>query len=202
MDYKFEISLPGTPDFRCEIAVGGEQTFQQLHDKLVETLGYDSSQMASFFTLDRLGNRQREIALMDMATEDDENGTLVMDSTRIDDVVKPGCMELEYVFDFFENRYFKVEFAGEYIRDSSDVMPVCIYCTGTPPEQFSYDERKDEWLLDDATGDYDNDDYDDSFMDEFGGGSYDDDGERREEYDDEFGGGERYERLDYYIDRL
>ena len=73
MDYRFEISLPTSSDFRCEIAVGGEQTFQQFHDKIVETLNYDSSQMASFFTLDRMGNRVKEIALMDMTTEDEEN---------------------------------------------------------------------------------------------------------------------------------
>ena len=41
MDYRFEISLPTSSDFRCEIAVGGEQTFQQFHDKIVETLNYD-----------------------------------------------------------------------------------------------------------------------------------------------------------------
>ena len=76
MDYRFEISLPTSSDFRCEIAVGGEQTFQQFHDKIVETLNYDSSQMASFFTLDRMGNRVKEIALMDMTTEDEENETL------------------------------------------------------------------------------------------------------------------------------
>ena len=38
MDYRFEISKPDSNDFRCEIAINGEQTFQQLHDKLVETL--------------------------------------------------------------------------------------------------------------------------------------------------------------------
>ncbi|MEI3419716.1 MAG: hypothetical protein V8R91_00875 [Butyricimonas faecihominis] len=130
MDYRFEISLPTSSDFRCEIAVGGEQTFQQFHDKIVETLNYDSSQMASFFTLDRMGNRVKEIALMDMTTEDEENETLVMDNTKISDIIKPGCLELEYVYDFFSNKYFKVEYAGEYIRDSSDVMPVCVACGG------------------------------------------------------------------------
>ena len=114
MDYRFEISLPTSSDFRCEIAVGGEQTFQQFHDKIVETLNYDSSQMASFFTLDRMGNRVKEIALMDMTTEDEENETLVMDNTKISDIIKPGCLELEYVYDFFSNKYFKVEYEGDY----------------------------------------------------------------------------------------
>ena len=69
MNYRFEISLPNSSDFRCEIAMGGKQTFQQFHDKIIEVLGYDGSQMASFYTLDRMGNRVKEIALMDMSTE-------------------------------------------------------------------------------------------------------------------------------------
>lgn len=130
MDYRFEISLPNSSDFRCEIAIGGDQTFQQFHDKIVDVLNYDNSQMASFFTIDKMGNRGKEIALMDMATDEEESDTLVMDSTKISDIIKPGCLELEYVFDFFTNRYFRVEYAGEYVRDSSDVMPVCVFCDG------------------------------------------------------------------------
>ena len=202
MDYKFDISLPNSPEFRCEIAISGNQTFQQFHDKLVEALGYDNAQMASFFTLDRMGNRTREIALMDMAGEGDENDTLVMDNTLISDVVKPGCLELEYVFDFFANRYFKVEYAGEYVHDSSGVMPVCISCGGAIPEQFSYNVEKNDWEFDDAGEEYDDNDneYDNSFLEEFDGNNYDEE-EGEGQYDDEFGG-EKYESLDDYIDRL
>ena len=194
MDYRFEISLPTSSDFRCEIAVGGEQTFQQFHDKIVETLNYDSSQMASFFTLDRMGNRVKEIALMDMTTEDEENETLVMDNTKISDIIKPGCLELEYVYDFFSNKYFKVEYAGEYIRDSSDVMPVCVACEGDIPEQFSYEDGNADWEFEG--------DYDDSFMEEFGNGDYDDEDRQDRGGDDDYYRDERYESLDDYIDRL
>ena len=117
MNYRFEISLPDSSEFRCEIAVAGEQTFQQLHDKIVEVLEYDASQMASFYTIDKMGNRVKEIALMDMSA-DEESNTLVMDSTKIEDVVNASCIELEYVYDFFNNKYFKVEYAGEYVGAS------------------------------------------------------------------------------------
>lgn len=199
MDYTFEISLPDSPDFRCEIAINGEQTFQHFHDKIVEVLSYDNSQMASFFTLDRLGNRKKEIALMEMSVDEEETDTLVMDSTKISDIVKPGCLELEYVFDFFGNRYFKVEYAGEYNGDSSDVMPLCVFCQGKIPAQFSFDTEKEEWALDDDDDSY-KEDYDDSFMDEFDNGGFDDDEERDKDYDDEFGS--NYESLDDYIDKL
>lgn len=207
MDYRFEISKPDSNDFRCEIAINGEQTFQQLHDKLVETLNFDGSQMASFFTLDKMGNRGKEIALMEMSADDEEdNNTLVMDVTTIREVVNASCIELEYVFDFFNNRYFRVEYAGEYIADSADVLPVCLYCDGDIPEQMEIEDN-DKW----AYGKSD-EEYDDSFMEEFSdfteeGENY---GEEEEggydDEEDEFGGkgryDDRYESIDDYIDRL
>ena len=214
MDYRFEISKPDSNDFRCEIAINGEQTFQQFHDKIVETLGFDSSQMASFFTLDKMGNRGREIALMEMSAEDDdENATLVMDVTTIREVVNASCIELEYVYDFIANKYLKIEYAGEYIGDSADVLPLCVYCEGDLPQQTEYDVNED-WEFD-----KDEDEYDDSFMEEFGGGKRrsrkggdDEDEDYRfgddEEYGDDYGedgeGGydDRYESLDDYIDKL
>ena len=214
MDYRFEISKPDSNDFRCEIAINGEQTFQQFHDKIVETLGFDSSQMASFFTLDKMGNRGREIALMEMSAEDDdENGTLVMDVTTIREVVNASCIELEYVYDFFSNKYLKVEYAGEYIGDSADVLPLCVYCEGDLPQQTEYDVNED-WEFD-----KDDDEYDDSFMEEFGGGKrrskkggddededfrFGDDEDYGDDYgeDEEGGDDDRYESLDDYIDKL
>ena len=206
MDYRFEISLPNSSEFRCEIAIGGDQTLQQFHDKIVETLGYDGSQMASFFTLDKVGNRVKEIALMEMSTDDDDDSnTLVMDVTMIREVVNASCIELEYVYDFFANKYFKVEYAGEYIGDSADVLPLCVYCEGEIPPQSEFDVSE-EWGIDKS-----GDEYDDSFMDEFGdSGDRDDDDYRfdDDEYGDDYeeGGGkgydDRYESLDDYIDKL
>lgn len=205
MNYRFEIGLPESSEFRCEIAIAGEQTFQQLHDKLIDVLEYDGSQMASFYTIDKMGNRVKEIALMDMSAGEEESDTLVMDTTRIEDIISASCIELEYVYDFFNNKYFKVEYAGEYIADSADVLPVCVYCEGDIPEQMSFDSN-DDWNLEKSDEDYDN-----SFMQEFN--DYSDDAgygdEEEDEYgeDDEgFGGGgkydDRYESIDDYIDKL
>lgn len=205
MNYRFEISLPDSSEFRCEIAISGDQTFQQLHDKIVEVLEYDGSQMASFYTIDKMGNRVKEIALMDMSAGEEESDTLVMDATRIEDVVNASCIELEYVYDFFNNRYFKVEYAGEYIADSADILPVCVYCDGDIPEQMSFDSNED-WNFEKSDDDYDN-----SFMEEFneydeGGDADDEERDDFEDEDDEFGRGgkydDRYESIDDYIDKL
>ncbi len=205
MNYRFEISLPDSSEFRCEIAIAGEQTFQQLHDKIVEVLEYDASQMASFYTIDRMGNRGKEIALMDMSADEEESGTLVMDSTKIEDVINSECIELEYVYDFFDNKYFRVEYAGEYVADSADILPVCVYCDGDIPEQSSFGSGN-EWDFDKS-----DEEYDDSFMEEFN--DYTDegdfDGEGEDDYGDDedgFGRGgrydDRYESIDDYLDKL
>lgn len=212
MDYRFEISLPNSSDFRCEIAINGEQTFQQFHDKIVDVLGYDGSQMASFFTLDKLGNRVKEIALMEMSTDDEDGNALVMDVTTIREVVNASCIELEYVYDFFGNKYFKVEYAGEYVGDSADVLPLCVYCEGAIPEQIAY-EADENWDFEKPE-----EGYDDSFMEEFGGegrrsGGGDDDEDYRygdeeedgykDDYEEGDGGyDDKYESLDDYIDKL
>ena len=225
MNYRFEITKPNTTDFRCEIAIGAEQTFQQFHDKIVETLGFDASQMASFFTLDRYGNRVKEISLMEMSMGDgdDEEGTktLVMDSTTIRDAINAACIELDYVYDFFSNKYLRVEYAGEYVGDSADVLPLCLFCDGELPRQTSVEEAED-WAYD-----KEEDDYDDSFMEEFGGSDtgsrrrggkrrntddddylYDDDGEEdygysEDAYGDEYDDfNEHFESLDDYIDKI
>lgn len=207
MDYKFEISLPNSSDFRCEIAINGDQTFQEFHEKLVDVLGYDGAQMASFYTLNKMGNRVKEIALMDMSSDDDDSDTLVMDVTMIREIVNANCIELEYVYDFFGNKYFKVEYAGEYIRDSADILPVCLYCDGDIPEQVDYNTN-DDWGFEKPE-----EEYDEEFMDEFSNDySGDDDGDYKDDelndYDDEHSGSgrgkydDRYESLDDYIDKL
>ena len=143
-------------------------------------------------------------SLPDLSMSMDEEGApmMVMDSTKISDVVKPGCMELEYVYDFFNNKYFRVEFAGRYDGDSSTVLPLCLYCEGDIPEQCSYDESGDDWSAE-PLDDYD--DYDDSFMEEFDNGGYEDeedDGRGGYDEDGYSRGGIRYESLDDYIDKI
>lgn len=144
MNYRFEISSEDYPDFKCEIAVGRDQNFLMFHETIVDVLGYDSTQLASFFTLDATGERVKEIALMDMS-DGSEYAVLVMDQTLIGDAINSKCLELEYVYDFFENRSLRIEYAGEYIADSGDVLPKLISCTGEMPKQFEF-ESEGGWI--------------------------------------------------------
>ncbi|MDL2283091.1 hypothetical protein LJB94_01070 [Odoribacter sp. OttesenSCG-928-G04] len=210
MNYTFEISMPDRSGFRAEIAIGGSQTFQQFHNKIIEILGCDDAQITSFYTIDKSGDRGREITLMDMSMGEEESDALVMNDTKIEDVINASCIELEYIYDFFNDKYLKVEYAGEYVSDSSVVLPACLALSGEPPmaagDSWGYDSEEDG-------------DYDDSFMEEFSGGSRsrggygdDDDDDFGDDYkddDDDYGyggdddfGGSRHENIDDYLDRM
>lgn len=206
MNYRFEISKPNSNDFRCEIAVNGNQTFQEFHDKIVETLKFDRSLMASFFTLDKTGKRRKEIALLEMPADTD--APLVMNATAIRDVVNANCIDLEYVYDFFANQYLKIEYAGAYTKKPDDIFPLCISCEGNLPHQTEYDPGE-KWTLEKE----EDEEYDDSFMEEFGeyrprkgrneDFRYDDEEDEFDENaDNEDGFDDRYESLDDYIDKL
>ncbi|GHV63813.1 hypothetical protein FACS1894199_00610 [Bacteroidia bacterium] len=204
MNYKFEISLPETSDFRMEIAIRGEQTFLQLHDKIIETLGWDDAQVTSFFTIDKEGERGKEITLMDMSAGELNSDSLVMENTKIEDVINANCIELDYVYDFLSEKYMRVEYAGEYRDDSASNLPHCLSIIGETPVM-----EEDMWALPDVDED---EKYDDSFMDEFSAFSDDkkehgyDDEDDEDEYDEYNGGGgyddDNFESIDDYLDKL
>lgn len=224
MNYRFELTSPECPDFKCEMVVGAEQTFQQFHDKIVETMKYDPSQMASFYSLDRAGNRVKEISLMDMSDDeedDEESGekteTLVMDVTTIREVVNASCIELDYVFDLLGNRYLRVEYVGRGESDGEEV-PACLLCVGEKPKQMQFDENE-KWGFERPEEKYDEgfmDEYPDGFSEKEGRGDEDDifgDEGRGDGFDDTVedgygeddgysSGGGRFESIDDYIDKI
>ncbi|MGL5683674.1 MAG: IS1096 element passenger TnpR family protein [Marinifilaceae bacterium] len=194
MNYKLSFTSADDSRFLCEIVINDQQTFLDLHNKIIEALNYDGSQMASFFMLDNAKNRTQEISLVDMITDEEQNeDTLIMNKTTIHEVVATGCTEMEYVFDFFADRFFNITIDGEYAAPLKE-YPYCIKLKGEVPEQTDFN-LEDDWNVADIKED---DGFDDSFMDEFG---------NDEEYrsGSSYGGGDdydKYENLDDYIDRL
>ncbi|MDR0982350.1 MAG: hypothetical protein LBM07_03795 [Culturomica sp.] len=201
MNCKFEISTPESSGFRAEVAIKGTQTFLDFNNKLMEVLGYIDAQLSSFYTLDKSGIRGKEISLMDMATGEEDSDVVLMENTSIQDIINANCIELDYVYDFMNNKYLKIEYSGEYIADSADVLPVILSTIGEPPlvedfKDWGFDEDGDE-------------DYDDSFMDEFSDFTISSEDEESEDIygeEEDYGGrggyNDRYDNIDDYIDRM
>ena len=134
--FKLKITSPEKDDFLMEIEMDNEGTYLELHNTIQQALAYDNTQMASFFQVDTLGERGKEIALFEMSSEDDDNINIVaMDVSMMREFINKEQAQLIYVFDFFSDRYFNIELtAVERRRVAVKTPKVCAFAGETPQQ--------------------------------------------------------------------
>ncbi len=147
MIYKFRITSSEVDGFVREIEINHEQTYLEFHNKIQESIGYDNTQMTSFYQITSAGERGLEIALFEMNTEEDDNLNIVpMDVSMMREFVSSERPELVYVFDFFSDRYFNIELIEKGISKSKAKYPKCSVSKGDAPEQIKMDAENFEDL--------------------------------------------------------
>ena len=133
MIYKFRLVSDEVDNFKREIEIDADSTFIKLRDAIDKAVGYEPSQMCSFFICDDGWEKGREITLEDMGLDSSEDMYL-MDETVISDMVEDRGQRLIFVFDYLTDRSFFLELKetrpGEYLDEA-----VCTAKRGTPPPQ-------------------------------------------------------------------
>jgi hypothetical protein len=66
MVYKFCVLSDEVDDFRREIEIDADATFQDFNKVLLKTCNYKSDLMTSFFICDEYWDKQQEITAVDM----------------------------------------------------------------------------------------------------------------------------------------
>lgn len=174
MIYKFRITSSEDENFLREIEIQHEETYLNFHNCLQESLAYDASQMASFYQVNRLGEKGREIALFEMNLEEDEDLNVVpMDVSMIREFVSEKSPLLIYVFDFFSDRFLLIELVAITQKKGRAKYPKCVTCKGEAPEQIKLDAENFNMDDIDLTAAPTKDDYD--FLEGFDDGMGDDD---------------------------
>jgi len=145
-----------------EIKIDAGATFFDLHQAIVDTCGYDSSEMASFTICENGWEKAQEITLFDMDTQSDQD-SYVMDSTKLNELLIDEKQHLLYTFDMLAERMFFIELS-EIISGKHLDKPVVSRSQGNPPQQkMDFD---DLMAMNPVTGDSDFID-DDMTSDEF-----------------------------------
>ena len=96
----FRLVGSGKDPFYRDFEIKEDQTFYDFHNAIQSELGYDNNQMASFFLANNRWEKGLEINLFDM-TEDTFNPVLIMDNTRLSELLTKEKQRLIYQFDFF-----------------------------------------------------------------------------------------------------
>jgi len=168
MIYRFRVILDNDSDddvFR-DLEIIETDTFEDLHNIITQSFGFDGTEVASFYVSDDTWNQGEEISLFDMSEA--ENTVKLMNETIISSVVHEAQTKLIYVYDFLSMWTFYVELA-EIVETAEGVdYPNLLFVHGqipdTAPEKTFEAEDSDDF--NEFEDDLDIDDYDNLEFDE------------------------------------
>ena len=137
MVFKFRLLSDEVKDFVRDVEIRGDQTFFDFHRIIQDDLGYDNSQIASFFLTNSKWEKEREFTLFDMS--DGENKSLVpMDKAILKNYLHDQQQRLIYVFDFFNERSLYIEVTDIQKEILYSDYPAVIFSKGIPPQQILF----------------------------------------------------------------
>ncbi|MDP4278881.1 MAG: hypothetical protein Q8914_14745, partial [Bacteroidota bacterium] len=108
MVYKFRILSDEVDNFVREIAIDSEASFLDLHDAILESVGYTADQMSSFFLCNDEWEKETEVTLIEMDSSP-EVDNWIMESTKLSDLIEDEGQKLLFVFDYLTERSFFIE---------------------------------------------------------------------------------------------
>lgn len=166
MLYRFRIILDAEDDVFRDIEIMADNTLEDLHNTILQSFGFDGTEMASFYISDDDWNQGEEISQFDL--DEGSGSARLMNETTIDDVVSESQTKLIYVYDFLSMWTFLVELAEVAEPEAGMDYPNLMFVHGQLP--LAAPEKDFQAETDDMgpefDEDFDVDDYDDLSFDE------------------------------------
>ncbi|MDD3321871.1 MAG: hypothetical protein PHS59_10555 [Paludibacter sp.] len=138
MIYKFTILSDEVDNFVRVISIDSEAKFIDLHNAILDAVNYDKTQMTSFFICSDNWEKGQEVTLVEMESSS-EYDNLVMDKTKLEELLSEENQKLLFVFDMMSDRVFFIEL--------TDIIPlkdldkaICESSEGKPPVQLMEEE--------------------------------------------------------------
>ena len=159
MIYRFRAILDHDQkeDIFRDIEIRKTDTFEDLHNVLTQSFGFDGSEMASFYISNDQWEQGQEIALFDMGQNTDVK---MMNETIVEELISEDNNKLIYIYDFLNMWTFLIEL-GEIVEEAQgtnypNLMFVCGQVPSEAPEkQFeAEDPNSIQDVADDLFDDY------------------------------------------------
>jgi len=164
MIYRFRAILDheNKEDIFRDIEIRKTDTFEDLHNVLTQSFGFDGSEMASFYVSNDDWHQGQEIALFDMGQNEDIR---MMNETVIEDLLDEDNTKLIYIYDFLNMWTFLVEL-GEIVEEAQGTdYPNLLFVCGQVPSEAPEKQFEADQSNEDLDG-YRFDDYDELNFDE------------------------------------
>lgn len=126
-------------DFYRDIEIMANSTFEDLHKAILQAVGFDGKELASFYISNSTWNRMKEITLVDMSEEDDnENAPLLMGKCKLSEFIDDPHQRLIYVYDFLNMYEFYIELYKIVPSEKGIKYPRCVKQSGILPKAGSF----------------------------------------------------------------
>ena len=133
MIYRFRVILDNDTDeavFR-DLEIRETDTLEDLHNIIIQSFGFDGTEMASFYLSNDTWEQGEEISLFDLT----ENASArLMNETTINDVVYELQPKLIYIYDFLSMWTFYVELAEIVDETKGHDYPNLMFAQGQVPD--------------------------------------------------------------------
>ncbi len=134
MVYRFKLVSDEVSNFAREIEIDSENTFLQLRNAVLDSVGFSKDELDSFFLCDDDWQKQEEITLEDIGHSASDIDTWLMEDTHLSELLEDEGQRLIFVFDYLTERSFFMELKEMYpSRSLAD--PVCTFKKGKAPKQ-------------------------------------------------------------------
>jgi hypothetical protein len=143
--YRLRISFEEYEDVYRDIEIRSSQTFEEFHDAILTSIGFDKKHAASFFVCDSQWRKGTEITLLE---EDLEDGVRLMKKTKISACVEDPYQQFIYVYDKIAAWSFTIQMIKIMKEEGSSTYPVCIKSFGTAPKQYKPTPGSKETIID------------------------------------------------------
>jgi hypothetical protein len=152
MIYKITFSCEEVDDFRLVFEADSDATFLDLHTAILKSVNYPDDQMTSFIMCNDHWEKEQEVTLIEMGSNF-EYDNMIMESTRLSDLLEDRGQRMIYIFDPMYERYF--------FGSLTEIMPGvmygvdCVEKRGEAPKQLQTEEAAEAARAKDSAWDDD-----------------------------------------------
>lgn len=135
MVYKIILISDEVDDFKRVFTIDANATFLDLHNAILDSVGYTKDYPTSFFLCDDDWTKLTEITLIEMDTSSEED-SYVMEKTHLSEGLEEEGQKFMYIFEYLTERAFYLELY-EILPGQDQDKAKCIKSVGKPPTQVS-----------------------------------------------------------------
>ncbi|MCE1154907.1 MAG: hypothetical protein LWW91_02085 [Bacteroidales bacterium] len=138
MVFKFTLLSDEVDQFVRVISIDSEATFLDLHNAILDSVSFQKNLMTTFFLCDDNWEKGQEVTLMEMESSS-EYDNLVMEDTKLEELLSDEKQKLLYIFDMMAERAFFMELT-EIVPGISMSKAECVSSKGQAPQQTTDEE--------------------------------------------------------------